>query len=102
VERGGESEGGEGEDGPGEMSLAKAGEVEDKDEAEGVGGHQGMEERGEDEAESGREVGAERVAMVEREGYGKEREWGGEAASGDVGVHEEQRGAGDGECPEGG
>ena len=52
VERGGESEGGEGEDGPGEMSLPKACEVEDEDEAEGIGGHEGMEERGEEEAES--------------------------------------------------
>lgn len=91
MERGGESEGGEGEDGPGEMSLTEAGEVEEEDEGEGVSGHQGMEERGDDEAETGIEVGAKVVSVVvECEGHSKQREWGGEAASGDVGVHEEQ------------
>ena len=55
VEHGGESEGGEGEECVGEVSLTEAGEAQDKDEAEGVGGHQGMEERGEDEAESARQ-----------------------------------------------
>ncbi len=39
--------------------------------------------------------------MVECEGDGQQGEWRGEAASGDVRVHEEQRGARDGECPEG-
>ena len=39
--------------------------------------------------------------VVECEGYGEEREWSGEAAGGEVGIHEEEGGAGDGECPPG-
>ena len=40
--------------------------------------------------------------VVECEGDGQQGERRGEAARGDVGVHEQQRGAGDGERPEGG
>ncbi len=49
-----ERECGEGEDRVGEVALAQAGEAQDEDEGEGVSGHQGMEGRGEDEAERGR------------------------------------------------
>ena len=53
VEDGSERESGEGEDGVGEVALAQASEAQNEDEGEGVGRHQGMEGRGEDEAERG-------------------------------------------------
>ena len=101
VENGGERESGEGEDGVGEISLAQASEAQNDDEAEGVGRHQRMEGCGEDEGERGIEERAERGAVVECEGHGQQGERRGEAARGDVGIHQEQRGAGDGERPEG-
>ncbi len=102
LENGREGECGERKDCVGARAVAQAGEAQDEHEGEGVGGHEGMEGGGYDEAESGREQRAERGAVVEGECDGEKRERSGEAAAGDVGVHEEERRAGDGERPEGG
>lgn len=110
LEDNGEDERRGSEDGPGTLALAQVREAQDEHQTEGIGGHEGMEGGGEDEAERGVEKGtevgawpgAEVGAHVEREGHGEEGEWCGETAPGDVGVHQKERCTGDGDAPEGG
>ena len=101
LEDGGESEGGEGENRVGEIAVAQARDAEDEDKSEGVRGHEGMEGGCQDQAEGGAEEGVEGAAVVECKGYGEQGKRRRKAARGDVGIHEEERGAGDRKCPEG-
>jgi len=77
-------------------------EAQKNDVREGVGRHQGMEEKGQQQVERAQEQGARGATpIVKSEGDGEQREWERKTARREVGVQHHERGGSDGECPPG-